>query len=120
MSRSSVLLLREILDAVGRIEEYLRDVSYEQFVVDVEKQDAVLRRLEVIGEAVKGLPSELKDRYPDTPWREIAAARNMLVHEYFRVDLELVWEMVDDDLPELRLDVQEILRHEDFTPPSRQ
>lgn len=61
----------------------------------------MIRRLEIIGEAVKGIPDELRAAYPDTPWSDIAGARDVLIHEYFRVDLELAWEMVKDDLPPL-------------------
>jgi uncharacterized protein with HEPN domain len=83
--------------------------SYDARAADVEKQDAVARRLEVIGEATKRLPQELRDRYPNVPWRDIAGARDVLVHEYFRIDLELAWEMVQDDVPKLAEQVRMIL-----------
>ena len=81
----------------------------EEFSRDTQKQDAVIRRLEIIGEAVKSLPAEVRDRNPEVPWREIAGARDILVHEYFRVDLNLAWEMVHDDLPKLSTDIKRIL-----------
>jgi len=65
----------------------------------------VLRRLEIIGEAVKGIPSELRTGHPDVPWREIAGARDVLIHEYFRVDLRMTWDMVHQDLPLLEAQV---------------
>ncbi|MEZ4698480.1 MAG: DUF86 domain-containing protein [Rhodothermales bacterium] len=112
MSRSAAILLGEIIGAIDRIQSYLAEMGFEAFAVDVEKQDAVFRRLEIIGEAVKGLPQDLRERYPDTPWRDIAGARDVLVHEYFRVDLELAWEMIADDLPQLKADIAEILHRE--------
>lgn len=112
MSRSITILLGEILDAIQRIHSYTIDLSFDDFEKNVEKQDAVIRRLEIIGEAVKGLPSQLRNEYPDTPWREIAGARDILIHEYFRVDLALAWEMIVDFLPVLEADIVEIMRRE--------
>ncbi len=74
----------------------------------------MVRRLEIIGEAVKGIPEDLRAKYPDVPWRDIAGARDIMIHEYFRVDLELAWEMVQDDLPTLAAEVRKILRDEDL------
>jgi uncharacterized protein with HEPN domain len=97
LTRSSDILLREILEAIRLIGDYVDGVTFDEFSKDTQKQDAVIRRLEIIGEAVKSLPTEIRDRNPEVPWREIAGARDILVHEYFRVDLNLAWEMVHDD-----------------------
>ena len=110
MSRSLDILLGEILEAIELIQRYADGLSYEAFEADVEKQDSVLRRLEIIGEAVKGIPDSLRSAYPDTPWSDIAGARDILIHEYFRVDLELTWEMVQNDLPALAEEVRRMLR----------
>ena len=112
MSRAVDILLGEILEAVQLLQRYTDGLTYDDFASDVEKQDAVVRRLEIIGEAVKGLPADLRAKYPDVPWRDIAGARDIMIHEYFRVDLELAWEMVEDDLPTLAEQVSEILRNE--------
>jgi uncharacterized protein with HEPN domain len=109
MSRGVDILLGEILEAVDLLQRYTKGVTYEGFAKDVEKQDAVVRRLEIIGEAVKGLPGELRAKYPDIPWSDIAGARDIMIHEYFRVDLELAWEMVRYDLPPLATEVRRIL-----------
>ena len=112
MSRGVDILLGEILEAVQLLQRYTEGLSYDAFALDVEKQDAVVRPLEIIGEAVKGLPESLRAKYPDVPWRDIAGARDIMIHEYFRVDLELAWEMVQDDLPALASEVNKILEHE--------
>jgi len=109
MSRSSKILLRDILRAAELLDQYTSGFTLEEFTENTEKQDAVARRLEIIGEAVKGLPQDLRHRYPDVPWRDIAGARDVLVHEYFRIDLDLAWDMVKRDIPELAEQIRRIL-----------
>jgi len=94
--------LRHILDTISNIEKFMKGVSKEAFFSNIEKQYAVLRGLEIIGEATKNLSEKLKIKYPQVPWREIAGMRDKLIHQYFGVDLELVWETTRTDLPELK------------------
>ncbi len=110
MTRAISLLLEEILEAISLIQQYVEGSRFEDFVRNTEKQDAVVRRLVIIGEAVKGLPDDFRIRHAAVPWRQIAGARDLLIHEYFRVDLELAWAMVQDDLPSLATEVQAILK----------
>lgn len=114
MSRSVQILLEEILEAINLLRRYTAGLTYEAFAEDIEKQDSVTRRLEIIGEAAKGIPEALRSRYPTVPWRDITGARDVLVHEYFRIDLEMAWNMVHEDLPTLEQEVRRILEVEDF------
>jgi uncharacterized protein with HEPN domain len=114
MSRGVKILLEEILEAIELLQRYTAGLTLESFAEDVEKQDSVARRLEIIGEAAKGIPEGLRSKYPAVPWRDITGARDVLVHEYFRIDLEMAWDMVHEDLPALKLEVERILKNEDF------
>lgn len=110
MSRGIEILLGEILDAIALVRDYTEGLDFDAFAANVEKQDAVIRRLEIIGEAAKGVPDEVRARHSAVPWRDIAGARDILIHEYFRVDLEMAWVMVRKDLPLLEAEVRGILQ----------
>ena len=114
MSRGVALLLGEVLEAIDLVEQYTDGLSFAAFSASMEKQDAVVRRLAVIGEAVKGVPDDFRARYPDVPWRDIAGARDILIHEYFRIDLDLAWEMARNDLPALAVRIRAVMRAEGF------
>jgi uncharacterized protein with HEPN domain len=87
-------------------------MSFEEFENDSETQDAVLRRLEIIGEAVKSIPSGVRSRYPGLPWKEISGMRDVLIHAYFGVVLKRIWIVLEDDLPELEAVMLEIYEKE--------
>jgi len=108
MSRSIDILLGEILEAIDLLRTCTEGLEFDQFAENVEKQDAVIRRLEIIGEAVKGVPDHIRTAHPAVPWRDIAGARDILAHEYFRVDLGMAWDMVKKDLPLLESEVRSI------------
>ena len=107
--RKPDVYLQDILESIAHIQRFLDGVSEEEFYENVEKQDAVLRRLEIIGEAVKHLPNEIREKHSDIPWRRIAGMRDIIVHEYFGVTLEMVWIVATDDILNLKAKVQEII-----------
>ena len=102
MSRDSNVTLDDILSATERILGYVAGMSESEFVADLRTQDAVIRNLEVIGEAVKKLPDSHRSAAPEVDWRKIAGLRDILIHAYFNVDVRLVWEIATERVPELR------------------
>jgi uncharacterized protein with HEPN domain len=109
MKRTYTDYLRDILDAAEKAEQFLSDVSEEQFKANDEKVFAVVRALEIVGEAARAIPDDVRTRYPAVPWRDVAGMRDKLVHAYFVVDLKRVWETVKRDLPTLRESVTRML-----------
>ncbi|MEZ0321218.1 MAG: DUF86 domain-containing protein [Thermus sp.] len=110
MSRDPSLLLEDIFLACQRIVRYTEGMSYEAFLEDERTVDAVLRNLTVIGEAVKRPPVGFKLAHPEVEWRKIAGFRDVVVHDYFGVDLELVWDVVRNKVPQLYAWVERVLQ----------
>ena len=108
--RDVILLISDILEAIGKIEKYVHNKSYEEFKKDDKTKDAVVRNLEIVGEAVRNIPENFKEKYPDVDWKAAAGMRDKLIHEYFGVSLAIVWETVKSDLPPFKKRMEEILR----------
>lgn len=101
--------LEDILDAMDKAEALVEGVTYDQFAGDFRINFAVVRALEIIGEATKRLPMNLRQAYPDIPWRGMAGLRDRIVHEYDTVDLEILWAVVKSEIPHLRPQIQQII-----------
>jgi uncharacterized protein with HEPN domain len=104
--------LRHILDAMGYIQAGTVE-GRDAFLANRILQDAAMRNLEIIGEATKNLSEELRAQYPQVPWRKMARLRDKLIHQYFSVNLELVWDIIENDLPGFRPKIEKILRQLD-------
>ena len=103
-----MIFLDHIINSINLLEEYIQDLKYQDFVNNYEKQDAVIRRLEIMGEAIRNIPEEFLDNYPEIPWRDIVDFRNVLIHEYFDVNIERVWETIQKDIPEFKTKIEQI------------
>jgi uncharacterized protein with HEPN domain len=101
MPRDARLWLADVLEACERVRAYVANSDFDGFMADTRTADAVLRNLEIVGEAAKKLPPELLAQAPHVPWSDVAGFRDILAHAYFRVDLTLVWDIVQNELPAL-------------------
>lgn len=106
--RSDKDLIEDILICLSKIQSYIEGISFEDFKEDSKTQDAVVRNLEVIGEATKLLSKEIKAQFPAIPWKMIAGTRDKLIHDYFGINIDIVWAIASQDVPNLILDFNKI------------
>ena len=109
MSNEFLDFVEDILDAMDKAEILLEGFSYEEFENDFRTNFAVIRALEIVGEAAKRLPMSLREKYPKIPWRGMAGMRDRIIHGYDTVDLQIIWDVVKQDIPEIKPQVQQIL-----------
>jgi uncharacterized protein with HEPN domain len=107
--RDYINFLEDISDGIAKVEQFIHGVTFEQFAKDDKTFFAVIRALEIIGEATKSIPSEVKEIHADIPWRELAGMRDKLIHQYFGVDVRVVWKTAKEDLPKLKQKLNAIL-----------
>ncbi len=108
MRKDPEVFLAHILESIDLIEGYSEGKTREEFVESLQLQDAIIRRIEIIGEAVKNLPEDFKRDHPEIAWQKIAGMRDVLIHQYFGVDLALTWDVIQSDIPDLKLNISRI------------
>lgn len=109
MKRDYLLFLKDILGAMDAIEQFVEGMTLEDLCQDDKTASAVLRKLEIIGEAARHIPPHLREAYPEIPWKEMAGMRDRLIHGYFGVDYELVWQVLQKHIPQTRPKLQAML-----------
>ena len=109
MKKDDSVYLHHIIDAFVLIERYVDNVSHEEFLRNRLLQDGVIRQLEVMGEAARNLSEDLRSERPQIPWRQMIGLRNRMIHAYFNVDLQIIWEIVQGDIPDLKQKMKQIL-----------
>lgn len=111
-SRTDRDFLSDILEAIRRARLYVDGMGYDQFLADIKTQDAVIRALEVVGEATKRLSSTVREQHSLLPWKSMAGVRDKLIHDYFGVNLDVVWQIVTEELPPIGQQMEKILTEE--------
>jgi len=109
MQKDSNIYLKDMLKSIEKIEYYVKDCSYGNFTSNNMLSDAVVRNLEIIGEAAKNIPSEIKRKNPQIEWKKISGLRDILIHAYFGINLEIIWDIVSNKLPQLKNGIREII-----------
>jgi uncharacterized protein with HEPN domain len=108
MLRDHRAYINDILEGIRKIERYTDNLSGERFSEDELVQDGVIRNLEIIGEAIKKIPDNIKNQHPDIEWKKIAGLRDILTHAYFGIDLEIIWDIVKNKIPDLKRKMNEL------------
>lgn len=109
MTKKPAVFLTHILKSIIAINQYLEGISEEQFQNSEEKQDLIVRRLEIIGEAAKNIPLELRAEHPEIPWKRMAGMRDIMIHQYYDIDYQIVWDTVNNFLPPLKKQIGDLL-----------
>ena len=111
-NHESVPYIQHIRDAIKDIESFTKNLTKEQFLKNKLRQSAVVRQLEIIGEATKNIPENFRKKYPETKWKKIAGTRDKISHHYFDVNLSIIWDIIENDLPILKEQIKDILEKE--------
>jgi uncharacterized protein with HEPN domain len=113
MKRDYKLFVKDILDAINNIEDFVGNMNYGEFMEDDKTSTAVVKKIEIIGEAIKNIPGDVRVKYNAIPWKDIVGMRNKITHNYFRIDYEIVWNVVKEKLPALKIQIEQVLKDMD-------
>lgn len=109
MKRNYTIFIKDIWKSIESIEEFVKELNYEDFKKDDKTVSAVIRKLEIIGEATKNIPKDIQKKHPKLNWRGMSGMRDKLIHEYFGVDTEILWEVIKEDIPSIKPLIKKIL-----------
>ena len=112
LKREFILYLEDMFQSMERIEEYLGDLDFKRFKMTYMVVDAIIRNFEIIGEASKNIPADIQNKYPEIPWKKMYGLRNLIAHEYFGIDYEMIWEIAKNNLPQNQIDLEKIIEKE--------
>jgi uncharacterized protein with HEPN domain len=107
--KDPTFFINHVKEAIKDIEDFSKGISKDDFLKDKKTQSATIRQIEIIGEAIKNLPDEFKEKYPEIRWRGIAGMRDKIIHHYFGIDVIKIWEVIEKDIPKLKEQINEIL-----------
>lgn len=110
MKKETLTFLGHILECVNLIQEYTKNKDINSFESDLQLQDAVIRRIEIIGEATRNVPLTIRKKYPEVSWKEMAGMRDILIHHYYGVSLKRTWNVVKNEIPKLKNQIQKIIK----------
>ena len=114
MKKEPLVFIEHILESIKNIENFSQGISKNEFIKDKLRQNAIIRSIEIIGEAVKNLPSNFTKKYSNIPWKGIAGMRDKITHNYFGLDLDTIWDIIKEDIPKLEKQIKEILEKENI------
>jgi uncharacterized protein with HEPN domain len=110
MKRNITLYVKDILKNMGKAEKFIKDITYDDFASDEKTNYAVVRCIEIIGEAAKNIPENIRGKYPDIPWKKMAGMRDKISHFYFGMDMKKVWLAVKRDIPKIKPQIRKVLK----------
>ncbi len=109
LKREWSVFIEDMLESINKIEQYVNSMNFDEFNNDSKTVDAVIRNFEILGEAARHIPHSIRTHYSLIPWRDIIDFRNRITHEYFTISLQIVWEIIQKELPKLKLQLEELL-----------
>lgn len=110
MKRDYALFIKDIADCINKIEEFVGNISFSEFVKDDKTSSAVVRKLEIIGEAAKNVPEHIRQKHKNIPWKDMARMRDKIIHFYFGIDYEIVWKVIKERLPKIKQQIKNVLK----------